>query len=376
MIVRRLHLRAVIGRRVLLRIFRRHRFRRGRDLFAEAGVQRLQILLVQRAERRLDVQLIDQIVIARIGKLLLGVVKRRSRVKHVDDSARPHLIARFHRIQRALRGNHRLLVSVDAADRGVDVIKGGAHRLNGGAMRAFQLLAGADKRVLRLLHLRVDQAALIKRQAEAQAHLVVAGNAVALYGAAAAIFVVGQIGRGVQTERRHMAGFIIANLLARQILRQTCGQQVQVATFRLFQQRINRLRLISAEAIDIQRRQRRIVVAGYLTQRFQRVVQRIARGHFIRQHVIILRAGVLHVGDRHQADVKALRGLIELAVDRLFLRFNIGQRIDSAQHVEIGGGGIQHQILLGSLIGHILDAGIFFLQRQGAPFAHIENGLR
>ncbi len=172
-----------------------------------------------------------------------------------------------------------------------------------------------------------------------------------------------------------MAGFRVANLLARQVLAQTRLQQRQVALLGFFQQRVNGGRFGGFETIDVQRGELRVVVARHLTQLLQRVVEVVARGHFVRQHVVVLRAGVLHVGNRHQAHVKALGGLIELAVNRLFLRFGIGKGVNRAQHLEIGGRGVQHQRLLIGLIGHVLNACGFFLQRQGAPFGHIENGL-
>ncbi len=120
-----------------------------------------------------------------------------------------------------------------------------------------------------------------------------------------------------------MAGFGVADLLARQILVQTCRQQVQVTALRLLQQRADRVRFSGFEAIDIQRRQRKVVVAGNLTQRLDHIVEVVARGHFVRQHAVILRAGVLYVGNRHQANVETLRGLIQFAIDRLFLRFDV-----------------------------------------------------
>ncbi|MNH06349.1 hypothetical protein D3C79_657110 [compost metagenome] len=68
-------------------------------------------------------------------------------------------------------------------------------------------------------------------------------------------------------------------------------------------------------------------------------------------------------------------GLIQRAVNRLFLRLRIRQRVDGAQHVEIGGGGVEDQLLRRGLEGHVGDTGGFFLQRQRAPFRHVENGL-
>ena len=85
-----------------------------------------------------------------------------------------------------------------------------------------------------------------------------------------------------------MAVLRLTNLLAGQILAQTRLQQAQVAVFRLFQQRVNRLRFIRLKAVHVQRGQLRIVVAGDLTQRFERVVEVITRGHFVSQHGVVL----------------------------------------------------------------------------------------
>ena len=168
----------------------------------------------------------------------------------------------------------------------------------------------------------------------------------------------------------------LANLLTRQILVQTRLQQRQVAVFRFLQQRVHRLRFAGFEAVNVQRRQLRVVVAGDLTKLFNGVVEVVTRGHFICQHGVVLRAGVLYVGDGNQAHVKALGGLVQLTIDGLFLCFGIGERIDSGQDFKVSRRGIQNQRLLVSLIGDILNARRFFLQGQRAPFRHIEQGLR
>ena len=165
-----------------------------------------------------------------------------------------------------------------------------------------------------------------------------------------------------------MAILRLANLFTRQVLVQASLQQRQVAVFRFLQQRVHRFRLVGFEAVNVQRRQLRVVVAGHLTQRFNRVVEVVTRGDFVGQHGVVLGTGVLHVGNGNQAHVKTLSGLIQLTIDRLLLRFGIGERIDGAQHVKVGRGGVQNQRLLIGLIGDVLNTGLFFLQRQGAPF--------
>ena len=102
----------------------------------------------------------------------------------------------------------------------------------------------------------------------------------------------------------------LANLLARQVLAEPGLQQRQVTVFRFFQQRVHRRRFSGFKTINVQRGQLRIVVAGHLTQPFYGVIEVVARGDFIRQHGIVLRTGVLYVSNRHQANVKALGGLI------------------------------------------------------------------
>ena len=195
-------------------------------------------------------------------------------------------------------------------------------------------------------------------------------------GVGAVVFGIADAGRRADVNRRHIASLGCADLLTRQILAQTGGQQAQVARFRFFQQVVHRFRALGTEAIGIQRGQLRVEGPGHLAQRFQRVIQIVAGGDFGRQHGVIVRTGVLHVGDRHQAHVEALGGLIQRAVDRVFLRLGIGQRVDRFQHVEVSGGGVENQRLLCGLEGDVGDAGGLFLQRQLAPFRHVEEGLR
>ena len=158
-------------------------------------------------------------------------------------------------------------------------------------MGAFQLLARANKVVLRLFHLGVNLTALIQRQGEAQAHLVLAHIAVVILGRIGFRATVGGVrnaGRGAQAQGWQMAVLRLTNLLAGQVLAQTRLQQTQVAVFRLFQQGVNGLRFIRFEAVHVQRRQLRIVIPGDLTQGFQRVVEVVTRGHFVSQHGIVL----------------------------------------------------------------------------------------
>ncbi len=72
--------RAVIHARCLLAVFRRDHFWRGRHFFAERAIQLLKILLVQRAQRIFDVQLVDQVTVTRIRQLLFSVKQRGGRV--------------------------------------------------------------------------------------------------------------------------------------------------------------------------------------------------------------------------------------------------------------------------------------------------------
>ena len=158
-------------------------------------------------------------------------------------------------------------------------------------MGAFQLLARANKVVLRLFHLGVNLTALIQRQGEAQAHFVLTHIAVVILGRIGFRATVGGVrnaGRGAQAQGWQMAVLRLTNLLAGQVLAQTRLQQRQVAVFRLFQQGVNGLRLIRFEAVDVQGGQLRIVVPGHLAQGFQRVVEVITRGHFVGQHGVVL----------------------------------------------------------------------------------------
>lgn len=68
--------------------------------------------------------------------------------------------------------------------------------------------------------------------------------------------------------------------------------------------------------------------------------------------------------------------MIQRAIHRVFLRLGIGQRIDRFQHVEVSGRRVENKLLLSGLEGDVGDAGGLFLQRQLAPFRHVEDGLR
>ena len=136
-------------------------------------------------------------------------------------------------------------------------------------MRAFKLLARAYEVVLRLLNLRVNHPALVQRQREAQANFVLAHIVVVILGSVGfrpAVAGIRYAGRGAQAQGWQVTILCKTDLLARQVLAQACLQQGQVAVFRLFQQGVNRLRLVCFEAVHVQRGQLRIVVTGDLTQ--------------------------------------------------------------------------------------------------------------
>ena len=66
---------------------------------------------------------------------------------------------------------------------------------------------------------------------------------------------------------------------------------------------------------------------------------------------------VLHVGHRDQADLEALLGLLELAADGVVRRLRGLERVLRRQHVEVGLGRAQDQVLLGDdIIGFGLGA--------------------
>ncbi|MNP11415.1 hypothetical protein D3C76_1036000 [compost metagenome] len=81
-----------------------------------------------------------------------------------------------------MRRHNGLFVSIDAADGRIHVVKGRTHGLHDVAVRAFKLLAGTNKVVLRLFHLRVNHPALIQRQREVQADFVLTHVAVIVLG--------------------------------------------------------------------------------------------------------------------------------------------------------------------------------------------------
>ena len=64
---------------------------------------------------------------------------------------------------------------------------------------------------------------------------------------------------------------------------------------------------------------------------------------------VVLRAGLVHVGDRREADFQALGGEIELLAQRGLGGLGGGQRLQLHQHVEVGRGGAGDQRIAGGL---------------------------
>jgi len=87
-------------------------------------------------------------------------------------------------------------------------------------------------------------------------------------------------------------------------------------------------------------------------------------------------AGLLHVGDRDQADLEALLGLLELAAERLQRRFGRGQRVLGREHVEVALRRAHHQVLLRCAVIGLGQRDLGVGAPQRLPLVPAEDGLR
>ena len=77
------------------------------------------------------------------------------------------------------------------------------------------------------------------------------------------------------------------------------------------------------------------LLVGELAHRFARLIDRVLRADHVGDRGVVLRLGVVDVGDRGEADLEALLRLLELAIEGLLVRVGEFQRVERGQHAEI-----------------------------------------
>ena len=115
--------------------------------------------------------------------------------------------------------------------------------------------------------------------------------------------------------------------------------------------------------------------AGDLGQRLVGILQRIAAQDHLGAGGVILRARLVHVGDRRQADFQPAAGEVELLLQRLFGGFGGGQGLDRDQHVEVGRRGAGDQVLVRGLQVEAGGGVELALRAQVGDLAEVEHGL-
>ncbi|MNH18146.1 hypothetical protein D3C79_778430 [compost metagenome] len=121
----------------------------------------------------------------------------------------------------------------------------------------------------------------------------------------------------------------------------------------------------------------RVVVAvGQGDQRLEGVVDLALGNDAVGPGGVVAGLGLQHVGLVREANVKALVGLVELALERRFFGLGRGQGVLGTQHGEIIFGALQNQVLLGcrQLQGCLLVDRFGGLQLE--PAVRAEHRLR
>ncbi len=141
---------------------------------------------------------------------------------------------------------------------------------------------------------------------------------------------------GKQVHARHVPRLGDLDVAFRDVDAKARGDHVQVLLERLLDPGflVRGLRLIERHLLA-RLGECLVGLAGDLPQHFLGAGERALRGDDTGRRAIVGSAGFLHVGDRNQADLEALLGLLELPGDRLERRFGRRQRVLGGQHVEI-----------------------------------------
>ncbi len=220
----------------------------------------------------------------------------------------------------------------------------------------FHSLLGRPVLVNGLAHLRGHHASRIdgKRQLQADAALVlVQGGAARRLTVGEGIHAVGLqlVAAADQVERGEMAAARGTDVFARDVGRQSAGYERKILLQRHVDPAVfaDGVRACQVERLD-GTGQPVEGVAGDFAQQLQSGGQGALRGNDGRSTAVMGGAGLFHIGDGDQTDLKARLGLIELTLDggqRDLLRLEI---ILGGENVEVTLRDALHQVLLRSLV--------------------------
>ncbi len=118
-----------------------------------------------------------------------------------------------------------------------------------------------------------------------------------------------------------------------------------------------------------------MIDAGQLAQALVAVVQGVLGIDLVCQRLIALGLGLMHVGDGGQAHFEALLSLFQLTLHRDLVGAYKFQGVHRLEHVEVGLGGTQHQILVLEVVAHVGLGGALLGQVQVDPVAATVDGL-
>ena len=312
---------------------------------------------------------------ARLRVLAFGLGEVLDLDQHVGHRLRAHVETRAGRFQRLLARIHRRpgrLDLRDAGDHRAVVVERGAHHL--AALRLERVL-GRVTLVDGLPHPRLDGAAGEDRHVQGQPDgggaavvLATAADVLVPAGVLAVADVGGDGGQVAGTRRADvvLGGFHVAAL----------GQQVGVGFQCLLDPGIRVVRGGRLHRqVFTQLLQLAGGLAGDLGQRFAGIVERVFRGDRVGLGRLVIRLGLVHVGDRRKADLEALVGLLVLLAVGVFVGLGVGQLILAGEHAEIGLGDAHVQLLQRGLVQLVLRLGGGVRGLEVGVFAEVQHRL-
>ena len=301
--------------------------------------------------------------------------------QHVDDRARADLVAGLGRVERTLRRDDRLAGRFDLAGAGDHGAITVARAAFDQALLQFVLVLRRVAIVDRLANPRLRVAAGEDRHVEGQSDRGRPALAVGVKGvveARRAVVGPGRILRvqDLAADRRQVAGACRVDVGIGRLELIGVGTEARILRDRdvdpvigVFRIRLVQRQLV-AQLLELAR-----LLAGQLAQGFAIVVERVLRGDHVGHGGIVLGLGIVDVGDRRQADLEALLGLLHLAVQGLLVGLGELERILGREHVEIRGGDADQQVLLGGLVGRVAGLGHRSRRFQRGPLAQVEDAL-
>src|SRR6185312_8750562 len=116
-------------------------------------------------------------------------------------------------------------------------------------------------------------------------------------------------------------------------------------------------------------------LAGDLGQRLAGVVERVFGGHRVGLGYLVIRLGLVHVGDRGKADLEALVGLLVLLAVGVLVGLGVRQLVLAGEYAEISLGDAHVQLLQRRLVELVLRLGGGVRGLEVGVFAKVQQGL-